>query len=232
MASTCKVDKTKIVRIFIAITGVFGCVWSAQSFVAGNLYYSAKNAMDEWQVNPSSASFQEAGNALEQINSALSYFPKSALYHQMKGQINEWLAYTDKEGKENYLESATVSYKTSLSLRPNWAGSWVGLATVRWKQQEIDSQFYNYLDMAIKVGPQDSMTHVFITEFGLAMLSARSVEYVKVKDRLKHHLLLGIENPLSRNRVLATIKKYNAKKTVCNWLPTQEGQGARKTLSC
>ena len=60
--------------------------------------------------------------------------------------------------------------------------------------------------------------HKFIVDFGLQVFSARSFHYVKIKEKLKHHLNLGIENPLSRDFVLKTIQKHNANEVVCRWL--------------
>lgn len=215
------------------VTGVLAlwCVlWSAQLFIAGNAYYSVKNSISLWQKKPELASVKHIDNAIEKIAIALHYFPKNALYHQIQGQLYEWKAFTKGEfvavdsaqaaqkDKASSLYQSAASYEKGLQLRPNWSGSWIGLASIKWKLNELDETFYMYLGRAIEVGPQDAIVHKFITEFGLAMFAARSVHYVKVQSKLKRHLDLGIQNPLSRDFILKTIEKQEASSTVCRWL--------------
>lgn len=215
--------------IMLLIAG-YSFVWSMQLFKAGNAYYSAKNDIEIWQLSPEKASTQEVNYAINRINKALTYFPDNALYYQMQGQLFEWKAITKMREKSLYsmnagsqskvsdLQKAAASYEKSLKLRPTWSGSWVGLASVKLQQDEIDSVFYEYLENAKRVGPQDAIVHKFIVEFGLKMFNSRSIHYVKTKDLLKHHLDLGIQNPLSRDFVLKTIENYKANETVCRWL--------------
>ena len=215
--------------ILLLIAG-YSFVWSMQLFKAGNAYYSVKNDIEIWQLSPEKVSTQRVNNAINKINNALIYFPDNALYYQIQGQLFEWKAiakmkeqnlYGENSGPESKvsnLKKAAASYEKSLKLRPKWSGSWVGLASVKLQQGEFDNEFYAYIENARKTGPQDAIVHKFIVEFGLKMFNSRSIHYVKTKDLLKHHLDLGIQNPLSRDFVLKTIKKYEANETVCRWL--------------
>lgn len=215
--------------ILLLIAG-YSFVWSMQLFKAGNAYYSVKNDIEIWQLSPEKVSTQRVNNAINKINNALVYFPDNALYYQIQGQLFEWKAiaktkeqnlYGENSGAESKvsnLKKAAASYEKSLKLRPKWSGSWVGLASVKLQQGEFDNEFHTYIENARKTGPQDAIVHKFIVEFGLKMFNSRSIHYVKTKDLLKHHLDLGIQNPLSRDFVLKTIKKYEANETVCRWL--------------
>lgn len=215
--------------ILLLIAG-YSFVWSMQLFKAGNAYYSVKNDIEIWQLSPEKVSTQRVNNAINKINNALIYFPDNALYYQIQGQLFQWKAiakmkeqnlYGENSGPESKvsnLKKAASSYEKSLKLRPKWSGSWVGLASVKLQQGEFDNEFYTYIENARKTGPQDAIVHKFIVEFGLKMFNSRSIHYVKTKDLLKHHLDLGIQNPLSRDFVLKTIKKYEANETVCRWL--------------
>lgn len=232
MLSLASKYKTSAIRLLVILLALWGLVWSAQLFIAGNAYYSVKNTLDLWQDDPDLASQQDAEQALVKIAYALSYFPKNALYHQVKGQVHEWLAFINSTGQQSSFTNATQSYRKSVYFRPNWSGSWIGLATVKWKQWQLDNEFYEYLATAERVGPQDAITHVFIAEYGFAMLSARSLEFVRVKNQLKHHLPLGLINPLSRKQVITAIEKYDAKQTACSWLNTDENEGPYKVLGC
>lgn len=208
----------------------FGFVWSAQLFIAGNAYYSVKNDIELWQLAPDKATAKKVGRALDEIGNALQYFPDNALYHQIQGQLFEWAAITSERGQPEKsvtqgevevnanLREAATSYEKSLQLRPHWSGSWIGLASVKLQQGDLDNAFYYYLQQAQKTGPQDAIVHKFIVGFGLEMFSARSIHYVKIKDELRHHLDVGLQNPLSRDFVLNAIQKHNASEAVCRWL--------------
>ncbi len=214
----------------MVLLAAFCLLWSMQLFIAGNAYYSVKNDIEAWQITPNKASVQKINSGLGKIGNAIDYFPNNALYYQIQGQLFEWKAVVEKRGKESgdaelglksssaNLKNAAQSYEKSLLLRPKWSGSWIGLASVKLQQGELDSEFYRYLENAKQAGPQDAIVHKFIVEFGLEMFSARSIHYVKVKEQLKHHLNLGIQNPLSRDFVLKTIQQHDASETVCRWL--------------
>lgn len=219
-----------ILKWIMVLLAGFCFLWSFQLFIAGNAYYSVKNDIEVWQLSPNKASMEKINSGLGKIRNAIDYFPDNALYYQIQGQLFEWKAVVEKRNKESggveldsqsssaYLDNAAQSYEKSLLLRPKWSGSWIGLASVKLQQGELDEAFYYYLDNAKQVGPQDAILHKFIVEFGLEMFSARSIHYVKVKEQLKQHLDLGLQNPLSRDFVLKTIAKHNASETVCRWL--------------
>ena len=216
---------TSLISGLIALLALWALVLSAQQFMAGNAYYSVKNSIEKWQRTPDQLSEEGVDNALSQINKAVSAFPNNAFYYQMRGQVFEWYSQTQYVSGQlptnkqlDYLNEAFVNYEKSIQLRPNWSGSWVGLASIKWKKNELDEVFYQYLNMAIESGPQDAILHKFIVEFGLTMFNARSVHYVNVRDLLKKHLALGLANPLSRDFVLAVIARQRSQKVVCRWL--------------
>lgn len=223
-------DYTVLLKWIAFLIAAFGFVWSMQLFIAGNAYYSVKNSIEIWQLSPDKASTKKVNNALGKIDRALNYFPNNALYYQIQGQLFEWKVIAEAKAenldgvstgptnKAINLQNAAKSYEQSLNLRPSWSGSWIGLASVKRQQGELDNQFYGYLESANRAGPQDAILHKFIVDFGLQVFSARSFHYVKIKEKLKHHLNLGIENPLSRDFVLKTIQKHNASEAVCRWL--------------
>ncbi|WP_394220699.1 VpsP family polysaccharide biosynthesis protein [Alteromonas gracilis] len=231
-------------RLLVGGLALWCVVWSAQLFIAGNAYYNVKNSISLWQKKPELASIESIDRALDKIATALNYFPKNALYYQIQGQLYEWKAYSEsesatvesmqtiKENESRKLSHAAASYEKSLALRPNWSGSWIGLASIKWKLNELDETFYTYLNRAINVGPQDAIVHKFVAEYGLAMFSARSVHYVKIQSRLKRHLDLGIQNPLSRDFVLNTIQKQNANATVCRWLKASSYPVRKRIPNC
>lgn len=229
-------------RILVSLVALLALVWSAQLFMAGNAYYNVKNRIDKWQSEPESLSPESVKNAIEKIDRAIDLYPDNAFYLQMRGQVYEWRALAEREDNTSNTQTENTNdkalgiafdnYRLSLVQRPNWSGSWIGLASTKWKKNELDDEFYQFLEMAIKTGPQDAILHRFIAEFGLRMFNARSIHYVKVNSLLKKHLALGLENPLSRQFVLETIAQQNAEQTVCRWLHNAPRSVRKRIRDC
>lgn len=235
------INKVLVLRAIICFLALWSFIWSAQLFIAGNAYYSVKNSISVWQRTPEKASKEKIEQALGKIDNALRYFPENALYHQMKGQLHEWMAFsqvkfTQTTGPQRpadaNLRQAAFSYQKSLQLRPTWSGSWIGLASVKWKQGEVDETFYRYLEQAVSAGPQDAIVHKFFAEFGLEMFTARSIHYVTIQKKLKHHLDLGLQNPLSRDFVVEAIEKNQASDVVCRWLRASSYPVRKRIPNC
>jgi hypothetical protein len=220
----------RVVRTVFFITAAWGVIWSAQFFISGNYYYRVNNQLQAWHNNPERVTASKVSDAITKIDSAISMFPNNALYYQMRGQLYEWQAFVSKSAAESAVENAAEDEKTnslkrafsnyqhSLLLRPLWPASWIGLASVKWKRNEVDDAFYQYLNKAIQVGPQDAIVHKFIVEYGLANYEARSPEYIKVIQPLKHHMKLGLINPHSRDEIVQSIVSYNAEEPACRWM--------------
>ena len=221
-----------LAKYAIVIIAFWGAYWSAQFFLASNAYYSVKNNVEQWQREPSRVSVEKANAALTQINVSIGYFSENSLYFQMRGQVYEWLAYTGSDNSNLYLNDAISSYQKSILLRPYWAASWVGLASSKWKLNEVDDEFYHYLATAQEVGPQDAVLHSFISEFGLSMFEARSIHYVNVRNILTKHLDLGLQNPLSRKRIVQSITDKALEATACRWLKSSQYSVRKQIPGC
>ena len=227
----------------IASIALFSFLGSANQFFVSNTYYSVKNSLDGWNSAPSSVSEKDVEIALTKIEEVIDKAPNNALYYQLQGQLFEWLhfstvlasdleAATKANNGPNELHSAMLSYRKSLKLRPNWSGGWIGLASVKWKLGELDDEFYQYLDNAVSVGPQDAIVHRFIAEFGITMYVNRSVHYAKILKQLRHHLDLGIKNPLSRKSILSLVGENNLNESACRWLGSSSFAVSTGLLNC
>jgi len=231
------------VTFLVASIALFSFLGSANQFFVSNTYYSVKNSLDSWSSAPSSVSKKDVEIALTKIEEVIDKAPNNALYYQLQGQLFEWLHFStnlasDLEAANRTnnnppeLHRAMLSYKKSLKLRPNWSGGWIGLASVKWKLGELDSQFYQYLDNAVSVGPQEAIVHRFIAEFGITMYISRSVHYAKILKRLRHHLDLGIKHPLSRKLILKLISENNLNEPACRWLGPSTFAVSTGLLNC
>ncbi|MDO6567487.1 VpsP family polysaccharide biosynthesis protein [Alteromonas sp. 1_MG-2023] len=221
----------RAIRVAFFATAVWGLVWSAQFFVASNYYYRVNNQLESWQANANLVNASKVNEAITKLDSAISMFPDNALYYQMLGQLYEWNAYISAN-EETLLKGAFINYQRSLAIRPLWPASWVGLASVKWKLNQVDSTFYQFLNQAIEVGPQDAVVHKFVVEFGLANFAARSPEYIKMIKLLKHHMELGLLNPHSRNEIVQSIVKYEVEEPACRWMQTASYPVRKRIPNC
>ena len=231
------------VTFLVASIALFSFLGSTTQFFVSNTYYSVKNSLDSWSSTPSSVSKIDVEIALAKIEKVIDKTPNNALYYQLQGKLFEWLHFSTNlksdletvakvNNGHDELHRAMLSYKKSLKLRPNWSGGWIGLASVKWKLGELDSQFYQYLDAAVSVGPQDAIVHRFIAEFGITMYVNRSVHYAKILKRLRHHLDLGIKNPLSRKSILKLISENSLNEPACRWLVPSTFAVSTGLLNC
>ncbi len=238
-----KVKLHSAVSFLVASIALFSFLGSANQFFVSNTYYSVKNSLDGWNSAPSSVSEKDVEIALTKIEKVIDKVPNNALYYQLQGQLYEWLHFstnlasdletvTKANNGPDELHRAMLSYRKSLKLRPKWSGGWIGLASVKWKLGELDSQFYQYLDNAVSVGPQDAIVHRFIAKFGITMYMNRSVHYAKILKRLRHHLDLGINNPLSRKSILNLISENNLNEPACRWLGPSTFAVSTGLLNC
>ena len=231
------------VTFLVASIALFSFLGSTTQFFVSNTYYSVKNSLDSWSSTPSSVSKIDVEIALAKIEKVIDKTPNNALYYQLQGKLFEWLHFstnlksdletvTKANNEPDELHRAMLSYKKSLKLRPNWSGGWIGLASVKWKLGELDSQFYQYLDTAVSVGPQDAIVHRFIAEFGITMYVNRSVHYAKILKQLRRHLDLGIKNPLSRKSILKLISENSLNEPACRWLVPSTFAVSTGLLNC
>ena len=134
---------SRTLTYFIALIAFLSFLGSAKQFLVSNTYYSVKNSLDGWSSTPSSVSVKEVEIALTKIEEVIDKTPNNALYYQLEGQLYEWLHFSFANDSEvltsainqtSALQSAALSYKESLKLRPNWSGGWIYLSKYKIKK--------------------------------------------------------------------------------------------------
>lgn len=195
-------------------------------------YYNVKNNVERWRKDPTSANLESVEASFIRIDKAISLSSDNALYYQLRAQLHEWKSYISPSNKRIHLEKAIEDYKKSLRYRPYWAPTWINLAWVKWRLNELDKDFELYLANALKTGPQQASVHYFIVDFAFAQYNLKSANYLLVYKLLPSHLQMGLKNPLSERRVLKTIKDRNAAVLACRLLKNESLQLRKKIPEC
>lgn len=208
---------------------VVSLYWTANFLVANNNYYHAKNSVQRIRLHSSAQTVDNIKAALEQVDSAIKYFPQKASYYLLRAELNEWMARISPDREEYFYRLAFDDFKMALLQRPNWPATWANLAAIKWKLDEVDDEFYNYLKKALKLGPQHEIVHIFVVEYGLATLASYSKEFVKINKPLRRHIALGLKNQLSRDRIIKAIEAYNLQREVCRWM-VDEGYSVKRSI--
>ena len=71
----------------------------------------------------------------------------------------------------NQRHAAADYYRKSIRLRPTWPYTWAYLALVKYRLDEIDSEFYNALHMAVHYGPGQAGIQSDVSELGMLLWS-------------------------------------------------------------
>ena len=220
------------VRGFVVLLLLYAMSESFLFFKAHINYYSVRNELTFLLDNPDAVTSEIIDENCERINKAIDLAPYNPLYLEARAQLFEWKALHDHNNSTRWYMSAKQDYLKSLAYRPLWAPTWINLAAVKWKLNEIDEEFENYLNLALVSGPQQAAVHSFIVEFALAQYKAKSPHYALVYRYLPKHLKLGLQHPLSEAKVKTSIDKFNASDLVCRILSGSAKRTMAKVKGC
>lgn len=213
----------------IVIVALF---FTIKFYIADLHYYNVKNNVERWRKDPTSADLESIEKSMVRIDKAISLSSDNALYYQLRGQLHEWKSYISPLDKRFHLKNATSEYKKSLVYRPYWAPTWINLAWVKWRLNELDEDFELYLANALKTGAQQASVHYFIVDFAFAQYNLKSAKYLLVYKLLPLHLKMGLQNPLSERNVLKAIKERNASELACRLLKSEPLRLRKKIPEC
>ncbi|MCV6621144.1 MAG: hypothetical protein OIF51_05265 [Cellvibrionaceae bacterium] len=142
--------------------------------MADAVSYPARYASDLWFKEDRLPTTEELDKALEEAESARSWNPYHAEYHDLKAYLL-WLAIL-KEQREPQSESqarinslaqqAIDLHKTAIELRPRWPYSWSGIALMKAYQQKFDQEFEQAVLQAARFGPWENTVNIQLALVG------------------------------------------------------------------
>ena len=222
----------RLTQLTILVFCVYGLYWTFNFLTASNNYYHAKNAVENIRKNAEVRTVENINTALEHVNIAIQYFPQKSGYYLLRAELYEWKAKLLPNERLSLLTSAFDDFTLALKYRPHWPPTWANLAAIKWKLGETDDEFYYYLNTAIELGPQHEIVHIFVAEYGLAMLAEHSREFGKINVVLRRHIQQGLKNSLSRERIVNAIKLHQLEREVCRWMVDAEYRVRRAIPGC
>jgi hypothetical protein len=213
----------------IALLGLFN---TFNYGLASLNFYSVKNTVSSWQENKQSQNEASYTKAKLAISKARHKHPAHPLYTDLSAQIYEWAAIGGYENKSVALEVSKRFYMRAVQMRPTWPVSYASLAMNKWRSNEFDDELARYLELANKYGPKKAEVNILFVEMGLALYQSNHPFYAELRPHLKQRISQGIRNSQSRDRVLAAIENYEAKRVVCRWMKDTDEFVSKTVLKC
>jgi hypothetical protein len=214
---------------FIALLGLYNAV---NYGLASLHFYSVKNTVSTWPADKNLHSEASYKKAKQSIYEARKRHPTHPLYTDIAAQIYEWGAISGYEDTTSALEASKRLYEQAATMRPVWPVTYASLAMNKWRSNEFDTQLANYLTLANRYGPKKAEVNILFVEMGLALYESNHPFYAELRPYLKQRISQGIRNPQSQTRVMAAIKHYKAKRTVCRWMNREDRHISDAILKC
>lgn len=213
---------------FILITISLIVAFFAVKYALANLAYLKVDAyLVRWQESKQ-LSNEELEDALSASKTMLSLHGHHPHYLNMAAKVYEWKAYKNKNNKTVATESlmhALSLYKSSIELRSHWPLTWVYMADVKIKMGKLDSEFYHYVNRAIRYGPYTKEVNLQISKFFLLFWGKKielpltlGMEQIKraLQNNNARYELLKYAKSIGKERVACTIAKLNHINDVAN----------------
>lgn len=219
------------ISALLLVICIFGLVSAIQFGNASLDYYRVRNMILMWNKGGSDIDEVEFTYALEWGKNASSLHSSHPLYHDVYGQVIEWGVVAGLLPQTS-LEEAKESYIHATELRPTWPVTWASLALIKWRNGEIDDEFWNYAYKAHRLGPMQPEIHSFFSKIGLSFYIANDPNFVPLREITRERLLKGLLNPLSRNDILRFIDETDSRPIVCRWFKNESKYISKDILNC
>ncbi|MFC4701991.1 VpsP family polysaccharide biosynthesis protein [Glaciecola siphonariae] len=224
-------SRTRALALFVMLVAIFGFFTSLNFGRATLDYYFVRNAIESWQTDKDAQTEAAFVAAQEAVSQAHSKHESHPLYLDMSGQVSEWGVVAGYATAQS-LDDAKAYYLRAAALRPAWPVTWGSLAMIKWRKQEFDEEMMTYLNNADRFGAQKPEIHVLFSELGLALYTANHPFYTGISEQTKQRLVRGLRNPVSRDRVLTSVKLNNAKEFACIWSKSRDTYVHNNILEC
>lgn len=217
--------------LLVAIICLLGLYFSYKFGGASLSYYSVRNSISEWQAEGGAEDAKKFQTAFNAASKASSGHPTHPLYQYLTGQVIEW-GIVSGHLTPDELYRAKSYYLNAAKLRPTWPVTWASLALVKWRLNNLDDEFWVYLNKADSYGPMQPEVHVLFSKLGLSLYNANNLMFLEIRLDTIKRLSLGLRNSSSRQEILQFINFTNSNETVCRWLKSDEEYITKNILKC
>lgn len=217
--------KIKLFRYLLIITSLT-VIFLATKYAFANLsYLKVDSYLTRWQETNEvqQAEMDDALNATQTMLFLHGHFPH---YLNVAAKVYEWQAYAHRDNLSLYQSSliqALDYYKTSTELRQHWPLTWVFMANVKANLNQLDEDFYSYINQAIKYGPYAYEVNLQIAKLQLLYWGQlvdfpikEGLEHIKrsLKNNNARNELLNYASNIGRQGIVCTVAKLNDLKNV------------------
>lgn len=204
---------------FISLFSFFLVVQAVYYALASLHYYSARGYLQEWNQTRHIDSEEDYNDALTSAQKALELQPDLALYNDTLSEVIQWgvysLSISEIEKTERLREALDLTLN-SLKLRPSWAVSWMNAAYIKWQLNELDDEFYSFLERANKLGRNSHEVNLFYLEFGFFLIDSDIDTFLVHRFEVERRLKLALKSGLTRARAFEIIERYKKENLVCS----------------
>tara|TARA_R110001583_G_scaffold83923_1_gene221208 strand:+ start:26303 stop:26995 length:693 start_codon:yes stop_codon:yes gene_type:complete len=212
--------KVKLFRILLVITAL-AIIFFATKYAFANLsYLKVDSYLTRWQKTKVVDKL-EMQDALTSVDSMLSLHGHFPHYLNVAAKVYEWRAFThgdDQATYESYLLTAFGYYLKSSQLRSHWPLTWAFMANIKSNLNQLDDDFYYYIDQSIKYGPYTHEVNLQIAKLQLLYWGRLDKLPIKVGlEQIKRallnnnsvYLLLDYANAIDRSAIVCTVARLN-----------------------
>lgn len=211
--------KEHTILIFVSILGLVLITQAASMALASMHYNVSRSALQHWSEGITDINDEDYYRAHKSALRSSELHPSLALYTDTLSEVIQWGAYSEIEVDSEKSYKSALNYNLhSVTKRPSWYASWINAAYIKWQLNELDSDFYLYLDRASDLGKNNPEVNLFYMEFGLYLIDTDLPTYFSRQHEIERRILLSLNNIYTRKSALSLIKKYNKVAVVCSWV--------------
>jgi hypothetical protein len=205
------------VLVFISFTIIF----FATKYAFANLsYLKVDSYLTRWKMSNEVKQI-ELDDALASVDTMLMLHGHFPHYLNIAAKTYEWQAYLYSENEKIYRQShlqALKYYQRSAALRMHWPITWVFMASVKSKLNQLDKDFYFYLEQAIQYGPYAHEVNLEVSKLQLlhwgnlpGLATKSGLEQIKraLVNNQSRLALLNYARDIKRIELVCTVAKLN-----------------------
>ena len=155
----------------VASALLLAAIWtSARRGLADMADYPARRAMARWAADQQAPRENEWLAARAAVERAGALAPSNPLYAEELGRLLELrAAQMDRAdpAARKLVVDARAEFRRAASLRPGSPYAWASLALVKFRLNELDSEFYGALERAARYGPWEPAVQIALADVGL-----------------------------------------------------------------
>lgn len=163
----------------------------------------------------------EMQDALKSVDTMLSLHGHFPHYLNVAAKVSEWQAFSHNDDKAIYQTSllqALEYYQRSSQLRSHWPLTWVFMANIKANLNELDDDFYYYIEQSIKYGPYTNEVNLQVAKLQLLYWGKldklpRKVGLEQIKRALLNNKsrdpLIKYSTELKREVIVCTVARLN-----------------------